>query len=137
MKKNFYYVISAILLFSFYGFSLGEYGGGNWVAPKSADAIKNPLKGNVAATVKGKATFNQMCAICHGNKGKGDGMAGASLNPKPANFTSDKVQSQTDGAIYWKMTEGKPPMASYKTSLKEEQRWQLVNYIRTFQKIKK
>jgi len=40
------------------------------------------------------------------------------------------VQNQSDGAIYWKITNGNPPMASYKETLTEEQRWQLVNYIR-------
>jgi mono/diheme cytochrome c family protein len=100
-------------------------GGGSWVAPKSADAIKNPLKGDAIATAEGKKIYNQMCSICHGAKGKGDGIAGTSLSPSPSNFTSDKVQAQTDGAIFWKLTEGKAPMASYKTLLKEEQRWQL------------
>ena len=52
------------------------------------------------------------------------------LKPRPGNFTKDAVQLQTDGAIYWKMTEGRAPMASYKTALTEQQRWQLVNYIR-------
>jgi mono/diheme cytochrome c family protein len=105
-----------------------------WKAPVSANQLKNPIKGNVSATEEGKKLYKQMCAICHGNTGKGDGMAGMSLNPRPANFTTEKVQSQTDGAIYWKLTEGRSPMASYKNILKEEQRWQLVNYIRTLKK---
>lgn len=107
---------------------------GEWKAPASADKITNPLKGNTTAAEEGKKIYKQMCAICHGNTGKGDGMAGMSLNPRPTNFTTEKVQSQTDGAIYWKLTEGRPPMASYKNILKEEQRWQLVNYIRTLKK---
>lgn len=99
-------------------------------APASADKVQNPYKGNGTATSEGKKLFTQLCVICHGNKGKGDGLAGMNLNPRPANFTSSKVQSQTDGAIYWKLTEGKPPMAPYKQALTDQQRWQLVNYIR-------
>jgi len=105
-----------------------------WVAPKSADAIKNPLVGNKDAVKKGKKLFTSMCVICHGFKGKGDGVAGAALNPRPANFTSKKVQAQTDGALFWKLTNGKAPMAAYKDMLSKEQRWQLVNYLRTFGK---
>ena len=105
-----------------------------WVAPASADAIKNPYANNADATKKGKKLYNQLCNICHGDKGKGDGMAGAALTPKPANFTSDKVQSQTDGAIFWKITNGRAPMAAYKDLIKEEERWQLINYIRTLKK---
>jgi mono/diheme cytochrome c family protein len=108
--------------------------GGEWVVPASANNLKNPVKGNTEATEKGKKLYKQMCAICHGSKGKGDGVAGMSLTPRPSNFTSAKIQNQSDGAIYWKLTEGRAPMASYKQMLKDDQRWQLVNYIRTFKK---
>jgi len=105
-----------------------------WVAPKSADTIENPFKDNKDAVKKGKKLFSSMCVICHGFKGKGDGVAGAALNPKPANFTSKTIQAQTDGALFWKLTNGKAPMAAYKEMLTKEQRWQLINYIRTFKK---
>ena len=104
---------------------------GNWIAPSSADKITNPLKGKEKATLAGEKLYVSYCAICHGKKGKGDGVAGMALNPRPSNLTKDKVQEQTDGAIYWKMTEGKAPMAAYKATLTEEQRWQLVNFIRS------
>ncbi len=102
-----------------------------WVAPKSADQMVNPFVNDVKATKEGKKLFQQMCTICHGNSGKGDGMAGAALNPKPTNFTLDETQKQTDGALFWKITEGRTPMAAYKDVLTETKRWQLVNYIRT------
>ena len=107
-----------------------------WVAPSSADTIKNPLKGNMKSADEGKKLYAQNCAVCHGDKGKGDGIAAAGLNPKPANHTSEKVQMQTDGAIFWKMTTGRPPMASYATTLSVTQRWQLVNFMRSLAKKK-
>lgn len=106
----------------------------DWAAPKSADALKNPSRENVEAIQAGKKLYVQYCSVCHGDKGKGDGIAGLSLKPKPANFTSSKIQQQSDGAIFWKLTEGKAPMAAYKLILTDEQRWQLVNYIRVFKK---
>lgn len=102
----------------------------SWKAPASASTIKNPLLNDATAAKAGKKLYTQMCVICHGVKGKGDGMAGAALNPKPANFTSAVVKAETDGAIFWKMTTGNAPMASYKEVLTDQQRWQLVNYIR-------
>jgi mono/diheme cytochrome c family protein len=102
-----------------------------WIAPKEADALINPEKGKADATAEGKKLYIQYCVVCHGDKGKGNGVAAGGLTPKPADHSSQKCQSQTDGAIYWKMTEGRPPMAAYKGSLKDEQRWSLVNYIRT------
>lgn len=108
-----------------------EFQGTPWVAPKEADATVNPIKDNPSATAEGKKLYTQFCVVCHGDKGKGNGVAAAGLTPRPADHTCQKCQSQTDGAIYWKLTNGRPPMASYKTTLKDEQRWELVNYIRT------
>ena len=102
-----------------------------WKAPADADKLNNPLKGQELAIKEGKQLFATYCAICHGAKGKGDGAAGAALNPKPANLTNSVFAAQSDGAIFWKITEGRAPMASYKSSLTEEQRWQLVTYLRT------
>lgn len=102
-----------------------------WVAPASADTIQNPLAGNVASIDSGKKIYTKYCVVCHGSKGMGDGIAAAGLNPKPANHTSEAVQKQTDGAIYWKTTTGRPPMAGYAKTFNDTQRWQLVNYIRS------
>ena len=79
---------------------------------------------------EGRKLYASYCASCHGDKGKGDGLAGMTLKPRPANFKKDALQAQSDGAIFWKITEGRAPMAAYKGALTEEQRWQLVNYIR-------
>ena len=113
---------------------LGQQPRVEWKAPASADAVKNPMKGVAAAVVEGKKLYTQYCVVCHGVKGKGDGPAAMALNPKPADHSSEKIQSQTDGAIFWKMTTGRTPMASYATTLTEVQRWQLVCYIRTLKK---
>jgi mono/diheme cytochrome c family protein len=105
-----------------------------WIAPKSADALKNPFSGNTMAANKGKMIFRQTCALCHGMKGDGTGGGGVGLDPKPANFLSAKVKDETDGALFWKMSQGNPPMASYKDIFSEDQRWELVNYIRVLEK---
>ena len=112
----------------------GSINDDDWAAPKSADLLKNPYKGKAEATAEGKKLYIKLCKICHGDKGKGDGIAGLSLKPRPKDFTSEKVQSQTDGAIFWKLTTGKSPMAAYEKILKKEQRWKLVNYIRVLGK---
>jgi mono/diheme cytochrome c family protein len=105
-------------------------------SPASADATVNPLKGKEDATAEGKKVYTQYCVPCHGSKGKGDGIAAPGLSRPPADHTSDFVQKQTDGAIFWIISEGNNPMPTYKTTLTEAQRWQLVNYIRTLAKHK-
>ena len=106
---------------------------GEWIAPPEADKIKNPLVGDKKSTDAGKALYNIYCIACHGEKGKGDGPASLTIKTKPADHTSPKIQKQSDGAIYWKLTEGRSTleMVSYKMVLSDNERWQLVNYIRT------
>ena len=108
-----------------------------WIAPKTADNIKNPLAGNTETLKYAKVIYETYCTPCHGNKGRGDGIAAAGLAIKPADHTSDAVQKQTDGALYWELTQGHSPMPSYKTVLTDNQRWELINYIRTLAKNKK
>jgi len=102
-----------------------------WVAPASADKIINPIKGDAKAVASGKKIYKMLCFVCHGPKGKGDGMGGAGLTPKPADLTSSIFQSQSDGAIFWKIEQGRSPMPSYKTSIPEKKRWEIINYLRT------
>jgi mono/diheme cytochrome c family protein len=72
-----------------------------------------------------------MCSPCHGYTGKGDGCVSALLNPRPADHTSPAVQNESDGALFWKITNGRGKMQSYKAILTDRQRWGLVNFIRT------
>ena len=108
-----------------------------WHAPASADSKVNPLKSDPTAWMEGKKIYEAMCVICHGEKGKGNGAAGVSLSPRPANFLAITVRHESDGAIFWKLSEGNPPMASYKSLLTETQRWQMVNYIRKLEETNK
>jgi mono/diheme cytochrome c family protein len=105
-----------------------------WVAPKEANSLKNPLAGNAEALKAGKTLYVTYCVACHGQKGKGDGVAAAGLATKPADHSSDLVQRQSDGALFWMITTGRNPMPTYKLSFTEHQRWALVNYIRTLAK---
>jgi len=136
IKKRAGIIVAAFVLCGsfFVSSALGDEKNDGWKAPASAEKLTNPMKGNDDATKKGEELYGQMCAICHGDDGEGDGMAGGNLNPPPTDFTSDITQKQSDGALFWKLTEGKAPMASYKSMLSEEKRWQLVNYIRSLKK---
>jgi len=99
--------------------------------PSSADALKNPYAHNAAATDSAKVIYSKICSVCHGKGGKGDGAGAVGLTVKPANHTSGLVQMQSDGDLFYIITNGHLPMPSYKASLTEKQRWGLVNFIRT------
>ena len=101
---------------------------GEWKAPADAKGTKNPVKGVGNA----KKNIETNCVTCHGAGGKGDGVAAAALTPKPADWTSAKVKADPDGVLFCKMSNGRGPMPPWK-HLPEDQRWALVNYIRSLQ----
>ena len=109
----------------------GVFAQDNWAAPIEAKEIVNPYSGNQIAAQKGGLIFQKLCWTCHGKTGLGDGPAGKALNPKPKNFKLESVQNQSDGELFWKISNGKGMMLPYKHSLSEEQRWQLINFIRS------
>lgn len=105
-----------------------------WKAPESSKNKKNPVAADEAGIAAGKKVYEKECFSCHGKKGRGDGPNSATLEKPPGDLPSSKVQSQTDGELFWKITEGKKPMPAAKLVLNDEQRWQVVNYIRVLGK---
>jgi glucose/arabinose dehydrogenase len=106
--------------------------GRRWRAPEEANKLKNPFPNNVAAEQAGKELYDLYCWSCHGQNGFGDGAAGNALGQQPANFHDRRVKSQTDGALFWKLTNGRGNMPPFKEALSDQQRWQLISYIRKF-----
>ena len=106
-----------------------------WIAPSEADSLQNPFAINDEKAIKsGKKIFNQMCWSCHGMEGDGNGPAASALEIPAGNFTSSDFQAQTDGAIFWKLTSGRGQMTAYESALSENQRWQVVSYLRSYEK---
>ena len=104
----------------------------DWQAPPEAKKMKNPVAPTPDNLAAARAIFMDKCAKCHGDKGAGDGPEAEMYDPEPANFTDAHMMNEmTDGEIFWKMTEGRKPMPSFKNELTDEQRWELVNFLRT------
>ncbi|MFN8291913.1 MAG: c-type cytochrome [Chitinophagaceae bacterium] len=103
-----------------------------WPVPDAAKNKPNPLKGDAASIETGKTLWGQHCKSCHGTKGKGDGPKASQLDTECGDFTKPSVQSQTDGALFYKTSEGRDDMPSYKKKIPDANDiWALVNYIRT------
>ncbi len=103
---------------------------GDWKAPARAAKKKNPVPAVEKSTVAGQVSFMQQCAACHGPQGKGDGPAAKDLPAKVRDLADPLVADDTDGAIFWKLTEGRQPMPSYEKLMSEEERWNVINYLR-------
>lgn len=124
----------SILLFGAHCASNGQ--SSPWSVPKTVVTVKNPIAKDEASIKNGKTIYVAYCTPCHGNSGKGDGPASASLNPKPADHTSPTVQAQSDGTMFYKISEGHAhtAMPPFKAVLSSDQRWAVINYIRTLAK---
>jgi mono/diheme cytochrome c family protein len=111
----------------------GAWAQGKWAAPPDAKNVKNAVAKSDKVIADAKKIAEANCVACHGAKGVGDGVAAAALPVKPANWTTPAVQGETDGELFWKITNGRGPMPPWK-HLAEKDRWALVHYIRTFKK---
>jgi len=96
-------------------------------APPSVKQQKNPFEGQHPASAR--ADYVQRCGACHGQNGEGTGNIPA--------LATGKAQSASDGELFWYITKGdvNNGMPSWE-SLPEEQRWQIVNYLRVLGTLK-
>ena len=105
--------------------------GGEWNAPARAARKKSPIPADAKSIAAGKVVFTAQCLSCHGPAGKGDGPAAKDLNPKPRDLSDPKILSQTDGALFWKISTGRKPMPEFEKLISEDERWHVINYVRT------
>lgn len=102
-----------------------------------AKEMKSPLKPTPDVLAKGKAIFEGKgtCFTCHGNSGKGDGPAGAALDPSPRNFTNPEFEKiRTEGEMFWVVKNGSAGtgMISYNPAMiTDEEAWQVIAYERS------
>jgi len=88
-------------------------------------------------SAKGKESYNQICAMCHGDTGKGDGVAAASLDPKPRDLSSSEyVSTLTDEHIFNVIKEGGESvgksnlMPAWGAVLSDDKIWDVIAYLR-------
>jgi len=100
-------------------------------SPKVVDAIRNPLITSVTVLHSGATNFLNRCVQCHSPSGVGIGPVGGYLSPPPANLADPVVQKRSDGALFWQITMGSGKMPGFKHWTTPEQRWALVEYVRS------
>ena len=102
--------------------------------PDDAAAVPNPFVGDEGSVAAGAVLYATNCAICHGETGEGDGPVASSLEMPPSDLHASHVQMNTDGALFYIISHGKPdtPMPAWDNVLDEDERWNVVNFLRTF-----
>lgn len=103
--------------------------------PSEYRGLRNPLKPTEENILAGGRLYQQFCSSCHGATGRGDGPAAQGLNPPPAPLAfTIPMHMTTDGYLFWRIKEGGQTfgtaMPPWGASLKEDQIWQIVLYMR-------
>ena len=100
-----------------------------------AAKIKNPVAANKESIASGRKLYDRHCSECHGDTGKGDGMAGEGLDEKPSNLVDgDWEHGSSDGELFVVIRDGAGPKSEMKPFAKkipERQIWDVVNFLRT------
>jgi mono/diheme cytochrome c family protein len=125
---------------------LSACGGGNGAQqaderpapPAEFAGMTNPFEGDAQAASAGQQLYEPNCASCHGSEGRGDGPAAGSLDPQPGDLRIT-AQQAGDDYIYWRIAKGgnfapfNSSMPAWEGVLSDDQIWQLVTYINTFE----
>jgi mono/diheme cytochrome c family protein len=97
-----------------------------------AGSPTNPVPADEASLARGAQLFGIHCQMCHGETGEGNGTIAAFLiQKKPANLSTDLVQSKDDGTLFLTISNGFGLMPALNENLTVRERWDVVNYIRT------
>ncbi|HXO62931.1 MAG TPA: cytochrome c [Candidatus Acidoferrales bacterium] len=110
---------------------LGVAHRGQWNIPEEAKRRQNPIQPSPQALDAARVLYTNHCERCHGKSGKGEGPDATKFSTSPRDLTDgSRMSPQSDGELFYKISEGRRPMPEFKTKLTEEQRWQLVLLMR-------
>ena len=124
-------ILSMIVLIAFVA-PQNQKAGAAWEIPAKYKAMKNPAKGDAASANVGKMLYAKHCKSCHGGTGLGNGPKASSMKTKIGSFKNAKFQAQTDGEVFYQSIMGRDEMPAFdKKITEEEDRWAIVNFVRT------
>jgi len=130
MKTKSILTLSAITAFAFalVGFTIPQE---KWVVPEKYKSMENEFAGDDEDGI-GEELYAQHCKSCHGKEGYGDGTKAKELKTSMDDLSSEEVQSQKDGELYYKAFIGRDEMPNFEKKISDdEDRWMVINYIRS------
>lgn len=101
----------------------------------SGAKIQNPLEGTEANLAEGKRIYDINCAVCHGEKGDGNGQIVELPDGSDGPYTArppkygDRLPQIKDGNVFYSVSYGKGMMGGYGFQLSVKERWQVIHYI--------
>lgn len=101
-----------------------------WMAPRDAAAVANPIAADAQSTARGEELFLDYCAACHGRDGGGLPAQKAGLKKDTPNLPQ-RLKTHSDGDFYWKIRQGREEMPSFAEVLEQDEIWDIINFIKT------
>ena len=133
-KFNLLFVVASLIGGSFIILSMTSGVLEDWPVPAKYKSMKNPNANDQDAEKIGKDLYSQHCKSCHGKEGYGDGNKAGELDTEMRDLTTEEVQSQSDGGLYYKSIIGRDEMPSFEKKIpSKKDRWLLINHLRTLE----
>lgn len=123
------YKSASLFLLFFISFVYIPFGQTTWKVPEVKKLKTANFKFTTEVVTNGETIYKTNCLACHGMPGKANF---ALMTPTPGDPAADKFQLQTDGEMFYKITNGRTPMPSFKNILTDKDRWTVISYIRSF-----
>jgi len=103
--------------------------------PVEAAKQHNPVKPSPESTARAKKWWTLDCEMCHGKTGDGKGDIAKEMKLTMMDFTNpDTLKDRTDGEVFYIIKNGHNDMPAEGPRVKDEEAWDLVNYVRAFAK---
>lgn len=97
--------------------------------------LRNPIPRSAESVARGRQLFAKDCAVCHGAEGRGDGVAAAALPQRPDDLSRIAPPPIfPDGVVAYRIINGVKMMPAFKSTLSENEIWDLLNFIRSLAK---
>jgi mono/diheme cytochrome c family protein len=128
MKTSLFFATVAAFALALVSFTTPQ---DKWVVPEKYKTMANEFAGSDEDGI-GEELYNQHCKSCHGREGYGDGTKSKELETEMRDFTSEEVQAQKDGELYYKSFIGRDEMPNFEKKISDdEDRWMVINYLRS------
>lgn len=108
------------------------YGKGESEAKRAEEELVNPYTKSETRLNRGKEVYENFCLVCHGSQGKGDGPIIPKF-PNPPSLTGKRIRKYKDGRLFHIVSRGSGDMPSHAEQISEEDRWNLIQYVRFIQ----
>jgi mono/diheme cytochrome c family protein len=111
------------------GRNCGGGGRQHWVIPDNEARELNPIEVSSESLARGRAIYSENCQRCHGEFGFGDGPDASDLSVRPVPLRH-AARMHSDGELNYIIRTGREPMPSWQERLTQDQRWDVINFIR-------